>query len=75
MEKIKTDCEWRIFSRCTNRDVAPLICHQIYKTAREDDLREAFAVPHYNILKSIISVALCESYFYFLLIEAPTSRY
>ena len=43
---------------------------------RDDDLREGFSVPHDHFLKSINSSApCCESYFYFLLIEAPTSRY
>ena len=43
---------------------------------RENDLRGGFPVPHDNFLKSINSFApCCESYFYFLLIEALTSRY
>ena len=43
---------------------------------REDDLREGFPVPYDNVLKSINSFApCCESYLYFLVIEAPTSRY
>ena len=42
---------------------------------REDDLKEGFPVSHDNFFKSINSFTpCCESYFYFLLIEALTKR-
>ena len=50
---------------------SPMETVQLENWNAVDDLREGFPVPHDNFFLTFSG----DSYFYFLLIEAPTSRY